>query len=200
MRGSRPGFLLRLLICILLGSTSAPFFLGHTQYDGVPHLRISLPAEGRRELHVAPLGLADVVSGGVDLGCHVQHVDAIFCHHWEKRKEGTSTSALQAPARRDWQCWSGGGGLWSREDAATSKKGEKKRKVSAATLHPRKQLPEGSYWHRKDSVRNTRCLHQTAGTYIIKPFPPRVFKTWQNLAPRLDMMFIPGFPFDVPFF
>lgn len=71
----------------------------------LPHLRIGLPAEGGGELHVAPLGLAEIVRCGIDLGCHVQHVNSIFCYHWEKM--GTKIvlrsillQGLQAPT-----CW-----------------------------------------------------------------------------------------------
>jgi len=47
------------------------------------YLRVRLPAEGWGEHDVAPLGLAEVVGGGVDLRRHVQNIDAIFGHHWE---------------------------------------------------------------------------------------------------------------------
>lgn len=45
------------------------------------HLRIGFSPKGRWELNIPPLGLADVVSRGIDLGCHVQHVNSVFCHH-----------------------------------------------------------------------------------------------------------------------
>lgn len=54
------------------------------KYNALPslslsHLRIGLPPKGWGELHVAPLRLADVVGCGINLGCHVQHINAIFC-------------------------------------------------------------------------------------------------------------------------
>lgn len=111
-------------------------FLGHTQYNGAPHLRISLPAEGRRELHVAPLGLADVVGGGVDLGCHVQHVDAIFCHHWEKERKERQDLLYKHPPARNWHCWGGACGHRRMEGgAATSKKREKKQSLQQRYIH-----------------------------------------------------------------
>ena len=64
-------------------------FILHWVLQNSPHLRISLPAKWRGEVHIPPLGLADVVSGGIDLGCHVQHINTIFCDHLEKRRTET---------------------------------------------------------------------------------------------------------------
>lgn len=64
-----------------------------------PYLWISLTPKGGRELYITPFHFADVVSGGIHLGCQVKHVDAIFGHNCEKSR-GNQTPA---PGRGDHQ-------------------------------------------------------------------------------------------------
>lgn len=154
----------------------------------LPHLRIGLPAEGGGELHVAPLGLAEIVRCGIDLGCHVQHVNSIFCYHWEKR--GTKIvlrsillQGLQAPT-----CWVSLCLHHARAQVTTTfllslqevegkwRYGGVGVKSKQPPLLPQEQLPEGTYCCPITPLQiNTRCLHQTDACMNYW-FPPSVLK------------------------
>lgn len=126
-----------------------------------PHLRISLPAKWWREVHIPPLGLADVVSCGIDLGCHVQHENTIFCDHWERRRAETVNVHLPGKIL----CLSRGpersGRRWGVERLQSC------RILLSSSAPSTETAATGHVLAPNYSIINTSCLDQRACLFII---------------------------------